>query len=138
MVKTELVNAARLREGDRVLQFGMVILLGERQVYRGRHGRPVYHFPGQVMNMAEVFRQDHITAGLLKEDGKWPVQGDDLTYWERLVPGELAAPVNCDHERLMCAECQYTCRVCGMHMGSDQELGLHVASAHVFGRLLGR
>lgn len=81
---TEVVSTDELAEGDIVLHYGMVIKLGAPQVFQGFSQRAVYHLPGQVQNMAEIFRPGHVTWGLLKADGSWPIQGNSMATWTRV------------------------------------------------------
>lgn len=81
----EDVTTDQLVEGDIVLHYGMVIRVGTPQVFQGFSQRAVYHLPGQVQNMAEVFRPDHVTRGLLKADASWAIQGNSLARWTRVA-----------------------------------------------------
>lgn len=84
--QTEKVTTDQLNPGDLVLHCDMRIRLGERSRRAGTNGRVVYYFPGTVENAAELREQpNHITRGLLDADGQWPVQGNDLATWFRVV-----------------------------------------------------
>ena len=93
-METERVNTSQLREGDLVLEHGLVIQLGRREECPKSWGE-VYRFPGTVLNMGEVYHRGHITRGLLRQDAQWPVQGNTLALWDRIVSG-VAGSVNCD------------------------------------------
>lgn len=81
----EKVTTDQLQPGDLVLSHGMRIRLGERNEYAGSYGGTAWWFPGTVENMSEVYQPDHVTAGLLKADGQWTIQGNELATWWRVV-----------------------------------------------------
>lgn len=81
----EKVTTDQLQPGDLVLNHGMRIRLGERRTFVGYGGNDAWWFPGTVENMSEVHRPDHATGVLLKEDGQWTVQGNELATWWRVV-----------------------------------------------------
>ena len=82
---TELVSTDKLRPGDLVLNYDMRIRLGKQHAYVGNRGGVAWWFPGNVENMDEVFRPDHVTAGLLKADGRWTIQGNEIATWWRII-----------------------------------------------------
>ena len=83
--QAEKVRTNELRTGDLVLHYGMRIRLGERHEYTNDVGSAAWWFPGTVENMSEVYRPDHVTAGLLHEDAQWTIQGNELASWWRLT-----------------------------------------------------
>lgn len=92
--RTERVSTDQLHAGELVLHYGMRIRLGERHEYVGDGGGLAWWYPGTVENMSEVYRSDHATAGLLKADGKWTIQGNVLATWRRVVDGHAEGKCN--------------------------------------------
>lgn len=81
----EIVDTTVLVTGDLVLSHDMRIRLGERHT-GGYHADAVW-FDGVVEN-AEALRalgRDHVTYGLLRADGTWTVQGNELATWRRVI-----------------------------------------------------
>lgn len=95
------VSTDKLRTGDLIRHHGMLIRLGERNTYIGDTGRTVYWFDGAVENMEEVSQPDRVTAGLVKPDGRWTVQGNELATWDRVLAIKYEMTVGTDTRSVM-------------------------------------
>lgn len=99
----------RLREGDVLTHYGMVLRLEARTVYPNtRFGsgpgmtHTVYAFDGIVQNMDEVMADGRVPPSALHRYGEdcrtvvrrdvWRVQGSDLATWSIIKRGPMPAP----------------------------------------------
>lgn len=95
----EQVDTSQIREGDIVLDYGLVALVGPVRIYGTEYGypegEPVYAWPGRVLNADELCDREHPAynayaarhlRGIWCEDAGgvrdcWTIQGNALASW---------------------------------------------------------
>lgn len=95
----EQVDTSQIREGDIVLECGMVVLVGPVKVYGVEYGHPegepVYAWPGRVLNADELcdkanpaydaYVACHLRGTWCEDAGgvkdRWTIQGNRLAPW---------------------------------------------------------
>ena len=85
----ELVSTDKLREGDVINNYGMMLELRSKKEYpHGFEGRIVYQFKGYVQNLDEVKKAGLVPIGWLFDNTEgepiWTVQGNNLAKWFRV------------------------------------------------------
>lgn len=87
MTTTESVDTTELRDGDLVLNYGMLIRLSnghESTSHPVNEYSPTMRFDGEVENYDEI-KDTYAVRGLLRSDRQWAIQGNRLARWARVI-----------------------------------------------------